>query len=131
MLSPIVGRVMDARGPRIVILTGVAFMSAGLLLAPTIERSWQFYATLGVLVGGGANMMTYSAHSWEFSILCSICARTEAPGTCSAERGSIGWKYSIPECARAFRFSDWLGLVLGHCGLGHCRSQGVCCALAS
>ncbi|MEQ1717201.1 MAG: MFS transporter [Hyphomicrobium sp.] len=63
VLSPIVGRVMDARGPRIVILTGVALMSVGLFLAPYIEHPWQFYATLGVLVGGGANMMTYTAHS--------------------------------------------------------------------
>ena len=63
VLSPIVGRVMDARGPRIVILTGVALMSAGLFLAPYIEHPWHLYATLGVLVCGGANMMTYTAHS--------------------------------------------------------------------
>lgn len=63
VLSPIVGRVVDARGPRIVILTGVALMSAGLFLAPRIEQPWHFYTTLGVLVGGGANMMTYTAHS--------------------------------------------------------------------
>ncbi|MFM9938256.1 MAG: MFS transporter [Hyphomicrobiaceae bacterium] len=63
VLSPIVGRVIDARGPRIVILTGVAMMSAGLFLAPYIAQPWQFYATLGVLVGGGANMMTYTVHS--------------------------------------------------------------------
>ncbi|VIO75856.1 putative MFS-type transporter YhjX [Bradyrhizobium ivorense] len=63
VLSPIVGRVMDARGPRIVILSGVALMSAGLLLAPWIASPWQLYATLGVAVGGGANMMTYTAHS--------------------------------------------------------------------
>lgn len=63
VLSPIVGRVMDARGPRIVILTGVALMSAGLFLASYIQHPWHFYTTLGVLVGGGANMMTYTAHS--------------------------------------------------------------------
>jgi MFS family permease len=63
ILSPIVGRVMDARGPRIVILTGVALMSAGLLLAPLVRSPWQLYATLGVAVGGGANMMTYTVHS--------------------------------------------------------------------
>jgi MFS family permease len=63
MLSPFVGRVMDARGPRIVILTGVALMSAGLLLAPWVTSPWHLYATLGVAVGGGANMMTYTAHS--------------------------------------------------------------------
>jgi MFS family permease len=54
---------MDARGPRIVILTGAVLLAAGLLLAPAIERPWHLYATLGVLVGGGANMMTYTVHS--------------------------------------------------------------------
>jgi MFS family permease len=63
VLSPIVGCVMDARGPRIVIITGVLLMTAGLFLAPYIERPWHLYATLGVLVGGGANLMTYTAHS--------------------------------------------------------------------
>ncbi len=62
-LGPVVGRVMDTRGPRVVILTGVVLLSAGLFLAPYIERPWHLYATLGVLVGGGANMMTYTAHS--------------------------------------------------------------------
>jgi MFS family permease len=63
VLSPIVGRVIDAHGPRIVILIGVALTSAGLILAPHIDRPWQLYARLGVLVGGGANMMTYTVHS--------------------------------------------------------------------
>jgi MFS family permease len=63
ILSPFVGRVVDARGPRIVILAGVALMSAGLLLAPFVTTPWQLYATLGVAVGGGANMMTYTVHS--------------------------------------------------------------------
>jgi len=63
IVSPFVGRVVDARGPRIVIWTGVAFMSAGLLLAPYVTSPWQLYATLGVAVSGGANMMTYAVHS--------------------------------------------------------------------
>jgi MFS family permease len=63
VLSPIVGRVMDTRGPRVVILSGAVLLAAGLLLAPSIERPWQLYATLGVLVGGGANMMTFTVHS--------------------------------------------------------------------
>src|SRR5215475_8398820 len=63
VLSPIVGWVMDTRGPRIVILTGALLLTAGLLLSAFIERPWQLYVTLGVLVGGGANMMTYTVHS--------------------------------------------------------------------
>jgi MFS family permease len=63
VLSPIVGRAIDAHGPRIVILIGIALTTAGLALAPHIDRPWHLYATLGVLVGGGANMMTYTVHS--------------------------------------------------------------------
>jgi MFS family permease len=63
VISPIVGRVMDVRGPRIVILTGVLVLTLGLALAPSIERAWQLYLILGVLVGSGANMMTYTVHS--------------------------------------------------------------------
>jgi MFS family permease len=63
VFSPIIGRVMDTRGPRVVIMTGIALLSTGLLLAPYIQSPWHFYATLGVLVGGGSNLMTYSVHS--------------------------------------------------------------------
>jgi MFS family permease len=63
VLSPLVGRVVDARGPRMVILSGVVLMSTGLFLAPYVTSPWQLYATLGVAVGGGANLMTYTVHS--------------------------------------------------------------------
>ncbi|MBS0243168.1 MAG: MFS transporter, partial [Proteobacteria bacterium] len=63
LASPFVGRVVDARGPRPVILTGTVLVSAGLLLAPWVTTPAQLYATLGVAVGGGANMMTYTVHS--------------------------------------------------------------------
>jgi MFS family permease len=57
VLGPLVGRAMDARGPRIIIIIGVVLLSSGLFLAPAIEQPWQLYATLGVLVGGGATML--------------------------------------------------------------------------
>jgi MFS family permease len=63
VLSPMVGRVMDRQGPRVVIEVGVCLLAAGLFLAPAIEEPWQLYATLGVLVGGGANLMTFTAQS--------------------------------------------------------------------
>ena len=63
VLSPIVGRVMDRQGPRVVIEVGVCLLAAGLFLAPAIKEPWQLYATLGVLVGGGANLMTFTAQS--------------------------------------------------------------------
>jgi MFS family permease len=63
LISPVSGRLMDQRGPRFVIETGVVLMAAGLFLAPFTERPWHLYLTLGVLVGGGANLMSYTAQS--------------------------------------------------------------------
>jgi len=63
ILSPIAGRIIDTRGPRIVIMTGALLVTAGLFLAPLIEHPWHLYATLGVCVGAGANLMTYAVHS--------------------------------------------------------------------
>ena len=62
-LSPVVGRVMDRYGPRVVIEGGVCMMASGLFMAPAIREPWQLYATLGVLVAAGANLTTYTAHS--------------------------------------------------------------------
>ncbi|MGH8067912.1 MAG: MFS transporter [Candidatus Entotheonellia bacterium] len=63
VLSPFVGRLMDRRGPRVVIEMGVGLMAAGLLLAPLVRQPWHLYATLGVLVGGGANCLGYTGQS--------------------------------------------------------------------
>lgn len=63
VVSPIIGRLMDRRGPRFVIEIGVLLLAAGLLLATVIETPWQLYLTLGVLVGAGANCMSYTAQS--------------------------------------------------------------------
>ncbi|MBV8615805.1 MAG: MFS transporter [Acetobacteraceae bacterium] len=62
-LSPIAGGLMDRHGPRVVIESGVCLLASGLLLAPGVARPWQLYATLGVLVGGGANLMSFTAQS--------------------------------------------------------------------
>jgi MFS family permease len=62
-IAPFVGRLMDKRGPRFVIELGVILLTAGLLAATTIRTPWQLYLYLGVLVGGGANCMTYTVQS--------------------------------------------------------------------
>jgi MFS family permease len=63
MLSPLVGRLMDRRGPRVVIEMGVVVMAAGLILAPFARLPWHLYATLGALVGGGGNCLGYTGQS--------------------------------------------------------------------
>src|SRR5438270_11186308 len=47
VLSPSLGRLMDRRGPRVVIEIGVALVAAGMMLAPLVRAPWHLYATLG------------------------------------------------------------------------------------
>ncbi len=63
VLSPFVGRLMDRRGPRVVIELGILLLAAGLIGASWISAPWHLYVTLGLLVGVGANCMSYTAHS--------------------------------------------------------------------
>ncbi|MFW1452520.1 MFS transporter, partial [Vibrio parahaemolyticus] len=58
LASPLIGRLMDRRGPRFVIECGVAMLAAGLLLAAFVERPWQLYLTLGLLLCCGAGCLT-------------------------------------------------------------------------
>jgi len=62
-ITPFVGRLMDRRGPRVVVELGILAMSAGLLLAPLSRSPWQLYLSLGALVGGGVNCFTYTGQS--------------------------------------------------------------------
>ena len=63
VVTPFVGRVMDLRGPRIVVELGVLTMGAGLILASVVREPWQLYLTLGALVGGGVNCLAYTGQS--------------------------------------------------------------------
>ncbi len=63
LLSPALGRLMDARGPRFVIEIGICLVGAGLLLAPLTSAPWHLYLTLGMLVGGGSVCLTFTGQS--------------------------------------------------------------------
>jgi MFS family permease len=60
VLSPALGRLMDRRGPRVVMEMGVGFIGVGLLLATLVSQRWHLYATLGVMVGGGSVCLGYT-----------------------------------------------------------------------
>jgi MFS family permease len=62
-LSPSLGRLMDRRGPRVVIELGVLLIGTGLLLATQVTQTWHLYATLGVMVGGGSVCLGYTGQS--------------------------------------------------------------------
>lgn len=62
-VSPLIGRLMDRAGPRIVMEVGVALMGFGMLLAPLTSAPWHLYITLGVMVGAGSVCLGYSGFS--------------------------------------------------------------------
>ena len=63
MLSPSLGRLMDRRGPRVVLEMGVGLMAVGLMLATLVRQPWHLYATLGVMVGGGSVCLGYTGQA--------------------------------------------------------------------
>jgi MFS family permease len=63
LITSFVGRLIDRRGPRLVVEAGVVTMGAGLILATLVREPWQLYLTLGALVGGGVNCLAYSTQS--------------------------------------------------------------------
>ncbi len=63
VLSPALGRLMDRRGPRVVMELGVGLVAAGLMLATLVQQPWHLYATLGVLVGGGSICLSYTGQA--------------------------------------------------------------------
>ncbi len=62
-LSPLLGRLMDRRGPRVVMEIGIISMAAGLMLATQVRATWHLYVTLGVMVGGGSVCLGYTGQS--------------------------------------------------------------------
>jgi MFS family permease len=63
VLSPTLGRLMDRRGPRVVMELGAGLMAAGLMLATLVRQPWHLYLTLGVLVGGGSVCLGYTGQA--------------------------------------------------------------------
>ena len=62
-LSPVLGQLMDRKGPQLVAQLGVAAAIAGLLLAAYGQVPWHLYLTLGVLVGIGSVCLGYSGQA--------------------------------------------------------------------
>src|SRR4051812_5874038 len=63
VMSPLIGRMMDRSGPRVVMEVGVFLMGGGMLLAPLTTQPWHLYLTMGVMVGGGSICLGYSGQS--------------------------------------------------------------------
>ncbi|MBN9043577.1 MAG: MFS transporter [Rhizobiales bacterium 62-47] len=63
VFSPLIGRLMDRAGPRVVMELGVFLMAGGLLLAPLTTQPWHLYLTMGLMVGGGSVCLSYTGQS--------------------------------------------------------------------
>ena len=63
LVTPLAGRLIDRRGPRLVVGVGIVTMGAGMLLATLAREPWQLYLTLGAMCGAGVNCFTYTTQS--------------------------------------------------------------------
>jgi MFS family permease len=63
VIGPVLGRLMDRSGPRVMMELGVVAMAAGMLLAPLAHAPWEIYATLGVLVSAGSIATGYTGQA--------------------------------------------------------------------
>jgi len=61
--APLLGMLMDKKGPRWMINLGVILVGTGMAFAPFITRPWHLYLTLGFLVSGGSVALAYSGHA--------------------------------------------------------------------
>src|SRR5262245_4150350 len=73
ILSPMLGRLMDRRGPRVVNEIGVAALGAGLLLADFVGQPWEVYLWWGVLgVGVGLLLATFVRQPWQLYLTLGV-----------------------------------------------------------
>jgi MFS family permease len=63
VLTPVLGKLMDRRGPRWTIEPGVGLTAAGLILATWVQQPWHLYLSLGVMVGGGTVALGYTGQA--------------------------------------------------------------------
>jgi MFS family permease len=61
--TPLLGKMMDAWGVRVVMPFGVVLLCLGLGLGTLIRQPWHLYMTLGLLVAGGTVIAGYTGHS--------------------------------------------------------------------
>ena len=61
--APLLGILMDTKGPKWMLGLGVMLVGVGMATAPFIATPWHLYLTLGFLVSGGSVALAYSGHA--------------------------------------------------------------------
>jgi MFS family permease len=116
LVSPLLGWLMDRRGPRVVVEIGVALVAAGLLLAPFVHARWHFYLTLGVLVGGGSVCLSYTGQAlylpnW-FARRRALAMSLAFSGVGAGSIVVLPWLQRLIEHAGWRAACVWLGVVV-------------------
>jgi len=120
LVGPLLGRIVDWRGPRLVLSASVILMGLALGVCGTVEQPWQFYAAFGI-VGGAARSALQSVIPGAMIANWFVRRRSVAYGTAAmgppvanfvlppviaAVVGTAGWR------------SGWLALALVSVALG-------------
>jgi MFS family permease len=57
LAGPLIGRLVDAYGPRPVLIASVVTMGMALFATGWVDQPWQFYVTFGLLMGGARSAL--------------------------------------------------------------------------
>lgn len=88
LTAPVVGRLFDRYGPRIVYSLGLLLLGSAFLVASRAQALWQFQLSVGLSLGIGIAFIG--------NVPNSICSAAGSAGDCRPR-----WRWSIPRPARA------------------------------
>lgn len=90
---PIVGRIVDKRGPRIVILVGATIAGLSTLLLAFVSSIWEIYLLYGFLFGFTWNSSSMVAST---ALVSRWFARKSTAMTIFQSGYSMGWLFMVP-----------------------------------
>lgn len=118
--APFLGRIVDKRGPRLVLVTSVVVLGLALIATSQVQEPWQFYVALGVIcgisrsaltsVGPGAMVAQWfrrrRATAYSITAMGPPVGNVLLPPLLAVFIGAFGWR------------AGWMGLAALALGLG-------------
>lgn len=106
VMGPLLGGVVDARGPRVVLVPSILLMGFSLLCAGQVTEPWQFYLTFGLMSGAarsalqsvvpGAMIASWffrrRAAAYGFAAMGPPISNLTVPPLMAVLVGALGWR---------------------------------------
>lgn len=114
LLGPVLGRVVDQRGPRLVLVLSLILMGVGLLGAALVDQPWHLYVTFGLITGAARSALQSvvpgsmianwfvrrRSAAYGIAAMGPPCSNVLLPIFLAAVVGAMGWR------------AGWIGMAL-------------------